>query len=100
MGRPDELAQRLRQRPNGNSRLRLARLFGRGNGAPDAEAPRGLYIYGPVGRGKTMLMDLFFDSVEHSAKRRAHFNVFMADVHDRIRIVRARIKTRDIRNGA
>ncbi|SDR63085.1 cell division protein ZapE [Rhizobiales bacterium GAS191] len=99
IGRLDELAQRLVQRRNANSRLRLARLFGRGNGAADAEALRGLYIYGPVGRGKTMLMDLFFDSVELSAKRRAHFNVFMADVHERIRIVRDKIKTGDIRNG-
>ncbi|MFG1424045.1 cell division protein ZapE [Roseixanthobacter liquoris] len=47
-------------------------------------APRGLYIYGEVGRGKTMLMDLFFESVEVRAKRRAHFHEFMADVHDRI----------------
>lgn len=45
---------------------------------------RGLYIYGGVGRGKTMLMDMFFEHVPARAKRRAHFNDFMADVHDRI----------------
>lgn len=45
---------------------------------------RGLYIYGGVGRGKTMLMDMFFELVPARAKRRAHFNDFMADVHDRI----------------
>jgi cell division protein ZapE len=44
----------------------------------------GLYIHGPVGTGKTMLMDLFFELVPARAKRRAHFNDFMADVHDRI----------------
>ena len=58
----------------------LSRLFG---GKP-AESPRGLYIYGPVGRGKTMLMDMFFDTVETPRKRRAHFHAFMADVHARL----------------
>ncbi|MBH9981419.1 cell division protein ZapE [Bartonella sp. B10834G6] len=45
---------------------------------------RGLYVYGEVGRGKTMLMDLFFSCLPDGDKRRAHFNDFMADVHDRI----------------
>ncbi len=49
-----------------------------------AEAPKGLYIHGPVGRGKTMLMDLFFDAIATRRKRRAHFHVFMADVHARV----------------
>jgi len=58
----------------------LRALFGRGNGAP----PRGVYIYGEVGRGKTMLMDLFFETVGFRPKLRRHFHEFMADVHERI----------------
>ena len=45
---------------------------------------RGLYIHGDVGRGKTMLMDMFFELVPVRRKRRIHFNDFMADVQDRI----------------
>jgi cell division protein ZapE len=45
---------------------------------------KGLYIHGGVGRGKTMLMDMFFRLVPVQRKRRVHFNDFMADVHDRI----------------
>src|SRR5208283_3122019 len=58
----------------------FSRLFG----ARPAEAPRGLYVHGSVGRGKTMLMDLFFAAVEAPKKRRAHFHAFMADVHARL----------------
>ncbi len=53
------------------------------------EAVKGLYIHGGVGRGKTMLMDMFFELVPVRRKRRVHFNDFMADVHDRIQKHRA-----------
>ncbi|AXK82606.1 AFG1 family ATPase [Pseudolabrys taiwanensis] len=54
---------------------------------------KGLYVYGEVGRGKTMLMDLFFNSVAVRRKRRAHFHEFMADVHERVHTYRQEAKT-------
>ena len=53
---------------------------------------KGLFIYGEVGRGKTMLMDLFFDSNPIERKRRAHFHEFMLDVHERIYLIRQKMK--------
>jgi protein AFG1 len=48
--------------------------------------PRGLYLYGDVGSGKTMLMDLFYDTIPSSvtSKTRIHFHNFMQDVHKRL----------------
>lgn len=72
----DNLAHALgeAERPGLISRLRSAL----GMGMP---APRGLYIHGGVGRGKSMLMDLFFDTVPIARKRRVHFHEFMLEVH-------------------
>ena len=71
----------------------IGRLFRNGK----QENPiRGLYVYGEVGRGKTMLMDLFFHASPVRHKRRAHFHEFMADVHERVHGFRQKIARGEI----
>jgi cell division protein ZapE len=82
--RLDELATELAS--YGRSSGLLPRMFGK-----SPSPPKGLYIWGSVGRGKTMLMDLFFEETAFEPKRRTHFHAFMADVHDRIGRARAEV---------
>jgi cell division protein ZapE len=81
--RLNELARALVQKP-------AFILFGK-----KPPPPRGLYIWGDVGRGKTFLMDLFFGAAKVAKKRRAHFNRFMVDVHARIHAERQRAGSSD-----
>src|SRR5437868_8206656 len=79
----DALAD-LEQRLASYKPLRKQGLLGRLFADRDEAPPRGLYIHGEVGRGKTMLMDLFFQLSPVAHRRRAHFHEFMAEVHERI----------------
>ncbi len=72
----------------------LGRLFG--GDKKNGDEVRGLYVHGEVGRGKTMLMDLFFQGSPVTHKRRAHFHEFMADVHERIYGFRQKIMSGEI----
>jgi cell division protein ZapE len=87
------LAHRLEQRRLARKSSSLGWLFAK---REQAGPPlKGLYVHGEVGRGKTMLMDLFFATSVVKRKRRVHFHEFMADVHERVHIYR-----QDIKNGA
>jgi cell division protein ZapE len=72
----------------------LGWLFGR---QEPKEPIKGVYLYGEVGRGKTMLMDLFFQACPVARKRRAHFHEFMANVHERVHIYRQKLKRGEVK---
>lgn len=94
----DALAD-LEQRLSNYKPFRKQRLLGRLFRDKDEAPPRGLYIHGEVGRGKTMLMDLFFQHSSVAHKRRAHFHEFMAEVHERIYGYRQNISRGEIADG-
>jgi len=89
-----DLEQRLGEHRLARKSSSLGWMFG---AREKRKAPiKGLYIYGDVGRGKTMLMDMFFASSTIGRKRRAHFHAFMADVHERVRVLRHKLKMGEI----
>ena len=91
VARLDALNARLASHRLARKSSSLGWLFGN---RERSEVPlKGLYIHGEVGRGKTMLMDMFFATSPPTRKRRAHFHEFMADVHERIHTYRQKIKT-------
>jgi cell division protein ZapE len=87
----DRLA-RLEARLAAYRPVRHSSSLGRLLGNRRSEPLKGLYIFGDVGRGKTMLMDLFFAASPVIRKRRAHFHEFMLDVHERVHAFRRRVK--------
>ncbi|HSG96818.1 MAG TPA: cell division protein ZapE [Woeseiaceae bacterium] len=80
IARFEDLQARLAAQPPRRGRLRT--MFVRSR---PRQAVRGLYIWGGVGRGKTFLMDLFFESLDTEQKKRIHFHRMMRDVHERMR---------------
>ncbi len=84
--RMDDLCRRLAASEGKGGRL--ARLLQRKR----PEAPIGLYLWGSVGRGKTMLMDLMLEAAPVEKKQRLHFQAFMADIHNRIHRFRESVK--------
>ncbi|MDE1156827.1 MAG: cell division protein ZapE [Neorhizobium sp.] len=86
----DHILTCLRETRPAKKKSALGWLFAKGGGKP--REIRGLYVHGSVGRGKTMLMDMFFKKAAIDKKRRAHFHEFMADVHGRIHEHRQKLK--------
>src|SRR3954468_6410853 len=89
----------LEARLSGYRPARKQSFFGRLFKDKNGGAPRGLYVHGEVGRGKTMLMDLFFQHSPVEHKRRIHFHEFMAGVHERIYAFRQNVARGEIPDG-
>ncbi|WP_180903498.1 cell division protein ZapE [Martelella soudanensis] len=93
----DSVLEGLKAAPSRRKGKLLSRLLnGKNSSGP---LTRGLYIHGSVGRGKTMLMDMFFDLAPVADKRRAHFLAFMVDVQDRLNAYRRKLKAGEVKEA-
>src|SRR5215471_9428966 len=95
IGKLADLEARLAQLRLARKSSSLGWLLGRGT--PDRGPIRGVYIYGDVGRGKIMLMDLLFAAATVERKRRVHFHEFMLDAHARIHAWRQQRKRGEVK---
>lgn len=95
-GRLDRLIEEIRDKRLATKSSALGWLFAKRSGGGKAKPIKGLYIHGAVGRGKTMLMDLFFAALPARRKRRVHFHDFMSDVHGRIHAHREALKRGEV----
>ncbi len=92
----DALTEQMAKRKPEEKKGLLGRLFHKNKDEP--EDIKGLYVWGSVGRGKTMLMDLFYDLSPEPKKHRSHFHEFMEEIHDRIFMVRKQISAGAIKD--
>jgi cell division protein ZapE len=90
------LAERLVERELPSKSSALGWLFSRKS---RPESLTGLYIWGQVGRGKTMLMDLFYEGLNVRLKRRTHFHAFMTDVHERVHAWRQKARAGEVKGA-
>ncbi|MEJ8310867.1 cell division protein ZapE [Agrobacterium larrymoorei] len=87
----DRILSDLKLRKPAKKKSALGWMFARK--AASSPSVKGLYVHGSVGRGKTMLMDMFFQVAPVEKKRRCHFHEFMADVHHRVHAHRQKLKS-------
>lgn len=89
----DQLAQQVSAAPSSKLTAALSWMFMKETREGTSS---GIYLVGRPGRGKTMLMDMFFKQLSFSRKRRVHFNAFMQDVHERVHAFRGKALNSDV----